>query len=45
MLDFGYELLELASENAKTEVVQMNTCGSLRIVDKKSILDTINQVV
>lgn len=45
MLDFGYELLGLASENAKTEVVQMNICGSLRIVDKKSILDTINQVV
>ena len=43
-LEFGKQLLELAAENAKTEVVQMNICGSVRIVDKQSILDTIKQI-
>ena len=44
MIDFGWQLLELAAENAKTEVVQMNISGSVRIVNKQSILDTIKQV-
>jgi len=43
-LEFGKQLLELAAENAKTEVVQMNICGSVRIVDKQSILNTIKQI-
>ena len=43
-LEFGKQLLKLAAENAKTEVVQMNICGSVRIVDKQSILNTIKQI-
>ena len=44
MLYFGKQLLELAAENAKTEVVQMNIAGSIRVVNRQSILETINQV-
>lgn len=43
-IEFGKQLLELAAENATTEVVQMNICGSVRVVNKQSILDTIKQV-
>ena len=43
-LEFGKQLLELAAENAKTEVVQMNIAGSIRVVNRQSILDTIKQV-
>ena len=39
------QTLILASENAKTEVVQMNICGSVRVVDKESILEIIRQIV
>ena len=43
-IEFGKKLLDLAAENATTEVVQMNICGSVRVVNKQSILNTIKQV-
>jgi hypothetical protein len=51
MLKFGKQLLELAAENAKTKYDENSYCGNTGseyepdiIVDKQSILDTLNQV-
>ena len=43
MLDFGKQLLELASENAEV-AAEFNGYEDYTTVDKKSITDTINQV-
>ena len=45
MLDFGKQLLELAAENATTKehYTQAFTPAKI-IINKQSILDTINQV-
>ena len=53
MLEFGKQLLELAAENAKIKYVdygnfQPGSCyesEEIPIINKQSILDTINQVV
>lgn len=46
-MEFAKELLELAAENAETEKEMLPECGVLKsvgVVNKQSILDTINQV-
>lgn len=54
MLNFGKELLQLAAENAKTIDKKVlfddpkegdNAYMTIQIIDKKSITDTINQVI
>lgn len=45
-LEFGKQLLELASENAEVNSISTSddSSGFIHEVDKQSILDTINQV-
>lgn len=46
-MEFAKKLLELAAENAETEKEMLPECGVLKsvgVVDKQSILDTINQI-
>ena len=47
VLDILDQTLELAAENAETEKEMLPECGVLKsvgVVNKQSILDTINQI-
>lgn len=46
MLEFGKQILELASENARGKILLMTETGVLNYseVDKQSILNTIKQI-
>jgi hypothetical protein len=47
MVEFGKQLLELAAENANTKTIEFISCKlhtTTMVIDKQSILNTINQV-
>lgn len=44
ILDICAQVLNLASDRATTEVVQMSCAGSIRIVNKESITNLINNI-
>jgi len=43
-IDFGKQLLKLAAENAKSKMYSGDVTD-FSVIDKQSILDTINQVI
>ena len=45
IIDICGQVLELASSEARTEVVQMSVAGSIRVVSKESILNVINKIL
>ena len=44
ILDICTQVLNLASDQATTEVVQMSCAGSIRIVNKESITNLVNNI-